>query len=246
MLSNLHEKCIIDAAETGLLTYIDELGLKASINWDFVHFREVVKRHYGWVNPTVDHTCRDIHPSSFWVALQDSKDNYVAFKSYAYFDQGDFEGLFRSGELFWSLDRLPDDYQRMGKLHPLSRHVPAPFTHAGSQWTAKSWRGLYLAHYLTVLSRVVTLRYLDVSFFTGCVLDEIKSRSIPTSAYDYPEDGIDLMLRGYSPHAQKMVKLYGCHMDRTTAVQQLSGKLMTRPSRKTRAKPSAARAHATM
>lgn len=246
MLSNLYEKSIVDAAETGLCTYIDELGLKATVSWDFVQFREVVERHYGWVNPTVDHTCRVIHPSSFWVALKDSDNDYVAFKSYAYFEHGDFESLFRSGELFWSRDRLPEDYERMGKLHPLSRHVAAPFTHAGSQWTCKSWRGLYLAHYLTVLSRVVTLRYLDVANFTGCVLDEIKSRSIPTSSYDYPEDGIDLMLRGYSPHAKKMVKLYGCHMERHVAVEQLAGKLMTRPSRRADVRRSAAQAHATM
>lgn len=243
MLNNLSEKSIIDAAETGLMNYFDELGLQATVSWDFVRFRELVSSHYGWVNPTVDYTCRPIHPASFWVGLTDAAGHFVAFKSYAYFDSGDFEGLFRNGELFWSPDKRPDDFSRMGQVHSLSRFVPAPFTHAGSQWTDRNWRDLYLAHYLTVLSRLVTLRYLDVKFFTGCILDEIKTRTVPNQGYDYPEDGINLLLKGYSPHAKKMVTLYGCHMERNVAVARLAGRIMPRPPAAP-AKPSVVQAHA--
>lgn len=231
MLSNLHEKCIIDAAETGVLQYLSELGLKVVIDWNFHRFRKIVQDNYGWVNPTFDPTTRSIHPSSFWIGLQDAKNDFVAFRGNAYFDDQDFESLIHNGGLFWDRDKLPDDFSRQGKMRRLSRLVPAPFTHSGLQWTSPEWEGLYISHYMTLLGRILTLRYLTVTNFTNCILQQIKSRSVPTSAYDYPEHGIDLVLKGYSPHAKKMITLYACHVQREDAVMRLAQRIGQRPSK---------------
>ena len=244
MLNNLQDKCIVDAAETGVMQYFDELGLRVVMDWDFRRFRDLAEQHYGWVNPTYDPLCRDIHPASFWIGLLDAKGDFVGFRGNAYFDHGDFESLLRDGGLFWSPDKRPKDFSRQGKVRPLSRLVPAPFTHSGLQWTAPQWRGLYLSHYLTVLGRILTLRYLNVTYFTNCILQEIKSRSVPTSAYDYPEDGIDLVLKGYSPHAQKMITLYACHVQRNEAVVRLAKRIGQRPEAAPSREAARARARA--
>lgn len=244
MLGNLHEKCVIDSVETGIMQYLDELGLRVIIDWDFRRFKKVVETHYDWVNPTFDPDCRSIHPASFWIGLLDAKDDFVAFRGNAYFDQEDFESLLRNGGLFWDADKRPKDFTRQGKIRPLSRLVPAPFTHSGMQWTANQWRSLYLSHYLTLLGRILTLRYLNVTNFTNCILQEIKSRSVPTSAYDYPEDGIDLVLKGYSPHAQRMITLYACHVQRGDVIARLARRIGQRPDSPAPANREGARARA--
>lgn len=230
MLSNLNEKCIVDAAETGILHYLDHLGLTVDVGWDFSRFPDLVENTYGWINPTFDPACKSIHPHSFWVALRDGPEKVVSIQATAYYAEGDFESAIRTGSLYFDPEQLPDDYDRI-EVQPMSRLIEGPYTHGGATWVAPEWRGLYLAHHITALSRILIFRYMNVRWFTGLFLENIRNRTVPTAAYDYPEDGIDMVLQGYYPVNRRLVRLYACHMDRQTALQRLSAHLMSRPSK---------------
>lgn len=204
---------LLSAIETATAIRLDELGLTATVQWDFRDLADTMADR--WVmNPAFDPRVRVIDPASFWISFA-AGNELAAVSALLIYQDGDFETRVRDLSL-WYDDPPAEAAARLGTINPLPVVATAPFTHGGATWVHPAYRGLQLPYLMNVIARVFVLRYRDVAHFTGFVAAEHLNRT-----YDYPDDGITLMIDGIAPGLYRRTRLYALHMSKTQALERL-------------------------